>query len=374
MTEVMTRSMPVSVRQLVEGFEDKGPGGVVAFNGNLDIRPPYQREFIYKPKQQALVLNTVTNGLPLGVMYWCDLGGGRYEVIDGQQRLLSICRFVDDTNAYANLFGVEEKRVFSSLSGEEKWKVLNYHLQVYAFSGSDDAKLEWFETINISGEPMTKQELRNAVFHGAWLTDAKLRFSMEGCAAGNVAGHLLGRRRDRQEWLESALSWVSQPIGIEEEMSRSRGLPNADELWKKFMRVVQWVDQTFPNKRPLLMRKVDWGKLWFTHFNDHLNPEKLEADIIRLLKDDDITKQAGVYAYVLDGDARHLSIRTFTDTQKRRAFEKQGQRCANADCTEHLLTLSQVEADHIVPWSKGGRTTDDNLQVLCKKCHANKGI
>ena len=160
----------VSVRELTKGYKDSGNNGVVGYGGKLDIRPPYQREFIYKEKQRDAVITTITQDFPLNVMYWADRGDGTYEVIDGQQRTISICQYV--TGDFAYMF-----RYFHNLTDDEKEQILNYKLMVYICTGTDSEKLKWFQTINIAGEKLTEQELRNAVYSGPWVSDAKRYFS-----------------------------------------------------------------------------------------------------------------------------------------------------------------------------------------------------
>ena len=169
----------ITIRELVEGYQDNAENGVVAYGGKLDVRPPYQREFIYKDKQRDAVIDTITKDYPLNVMYWAVRGDGNFEVIDGQQRTISICQFVE--GEFAFMF-----RYFHNLKGDEKEQILNYKLMVYLCSGTDSQKLQWFKTINIAGEKLTDQELRNAVYSGTWVSDAKRYFSKNGCVAYNL--------------------------------------------------------------------------------------------------------------------------------------------------------------------------------------------
>src|SRR5690606_23188166 len=169
----------ITVRELTDGYEDNEEGGVIGFGGKLDIRPPYQREFIYKEKQRDAVIDTILKNFPLNVMYWAVREDGNFEVIDGQQRTISICQYVNGDFAY--MF-----KYFHNLKDDEKQKILDYKLMVYICSGTDSEKLEWFKTINIAGENLTDQELRNAVYSGSWVTDAKRYFSKNGCAAYQI--------------------------------------------------------------------------------------------------------------------------------------------------------------------------------------------
>ena len=195
----------ITVRELTNGYQDNEENGVVGFGGKLDIRPPYQREFIYKDKQRDAVINTVTKNFPLNVMYWAVREDGTYEVIDGQQRTISLCQYKIGDFAY--LF-----KYFHNLKDDEKEQILNYKLMVYVCSGTESEKLEWFKTINIAGEKLTDQELRNAVYTGPWIADAKRYFSKNGCVAYNLGSDYLIGSAIRQEYLDTAIKWISKGI------------------------------------------------------------------------------------------------------------------------------------------------------------------
>jgi len=221
----------ITVRELAEGYEEKvAEGGVVGFGGKLDIRPPYQREFIYKDKQRDAVIDTVTKEFPLNVMYWAVREDGGFEVIDGQQRTISVCQYVSGDFAHQNLY-------FHNLKNDKKEQILNYKLMVYVCSGTDSEKLEWFKTINIAGEKLTEQELRNAVYAGSWVTDAKRYFSKNSCAAYNIGSDYLNGSPIRQDYLEKAIDWVSGGT-IEAYMSAHQHDPNASALWRYFQDVI----------------------------------------------------------------------------------------------------------------------------------------
>ena len=223
----------ITIQELSDGFQDNNENGVVGFGGKLDIRPPYQREFIYKDKQRDAVINTITKNFPLNVMYWAVREDGTFEVIDGQQRTISICQYVNGDFAYQN-------RYFHNLKADEKEQILNYKLMVYVCSGSESEKLEWFKTINIAGEKLTEQELRNAVYTGSWVSDAKRYFSKSGCVAYNIGGDYLNGSPIRQEFLETAIEWISEGK-IESYMATHQHDPNATALWMYFQSVITWV-------------------------------------------------------------------------------------------------------------------------------------
>ena len=220
----------ITVRDLTNGYEDNEENGVLGFGGQLDIRPPYQREFIYKDKQRDAVINTIIKDFPLNVMYWAVREDGNYEVIDGQQRTISICQYVEGDFAF-------NKRYFHNLQKDEQEQILNYKLMVYLCSGADSEKLEWFRTINIAGEKLTDQELRNAVYSGSWVSDAKRYFSKTGCAAYGIASDYVNGSPIRQDYLETAIKWISDD-NIEQYMAEHQHDPNASALWIYFQSVI----------------------------------------------------------------------------------------------------------------------------------------
>lgn len=356
----------ITVRELVEGYEDKDEEGVIGYGGKLNIRPQYQREFIYKPEQRDAVIDTVKKGFPLNVMYWADLGDDRFEIIDGQQRTVSLAQYVSE-----NSFSVEEL-YFNNLPSDVKYKILDYQLTVYVCSGTDSEKLEWFKTINIAGEKLSPQELRNAVYQGPWVNDAKRYFSKTGCVAHQIAENYMKRTAIRQEYLETAIKWKSGG-NIEEYMGQNQDKKSAQPLWSHFQAVINWIDATFPVVRKP-MKVVDWGPLYDKFKDADLDSVKLEKQITNLLQDEDVEKQSGVYPYVLDGDERHLDIRVFSPKVKARVYERQNKQCAEKQCSDSgkEIPLSKMHADHIVPWSKGGKTEESNCQVLCASCNLQK--
>ncbi|HOK96705.1 MAG TPA: DUF262 domain-containing protein [Anaerohalosphaeraceae bacterium] len=350
----------ITVRQLADGYADNAEEGVVGFGGKLDIRPPYQREFIYKDKQRDAVITTLINDFPLNVMYWAVREDGKFEIIDGQQRTISICQYVNGEFSY-------EKRYFHNLKDDEKEQILNYKLMVYFCSGTDSEKLDWFRTINIAGEKLTDQELRNAVYAGTWVTDAKRYFSKTGCPAYQIASDYLNGSPIRQEYLETAIKWISNDH-IEEYMAQHQHDQNAGALWRYFQDVITWVSTTFTKKRKF-MKGVDWGTLYNTYKDKTYDTKKIEEETARLILDDDVTKKSGIYPYILTRDEKYLSIRTFSDAMKQKVYERQKGICEG--CKKHF-EIEEMEADHITPWREGGKTTEDNCQMLCRECNRRK--
>ncbi|MBR5608755.1 MAG: DUF262 domain-containing protein [Elusimicrobiaceae bacterium] len=350
----------ISVRDLVQDYQDQAENGVTGYGGKLDIRPPYQREFIYKDKQREAVIDTVTKNFPLNVMYWAVRQDGGFEVIDGQQRTISICQYVKGEFAFDMLY-------FHNLPADKQEQILNYKLMVYFCEGTDSEKLEWFKTINIAGEELTEQELRNAVYHGSWVYDAKRYFSKTGCPAYGLASDYLAGSAIRQDYLETAIDWLSKG-NIDVYMANHQHDPNAGELWLYFQNVINWVRVVFPVYRKE-MKGLAWGEL-FNEFKDTpLDSKTLEEEIAVLMQDDDVTNKKGIYRFVLDRKEKHLNIRAFSPSMKRTVYQKQQGKCPL--CKEHF-ELEEMEADHITPWHEGGKTELANCQMLCKECNRRK--
>ena len=348
----------ITIRELTKNYEDNNENGVIGYDGKLDIRPPYQREFIYKDKQREAVIDTITKNFPLNVMYWAVREDGNFEVIDGQQRTISICQFV--TGEFAYMF-----RFFHNLQKDEQEQILNYKLMVYLCSGTDSQKLEWFKTINIAGEKLTEQELRNAVYSGNWVSSAKPIFSKRNCPAFGLASDFMSGSPDRQEYLETVIKWISNG-NIEVYMSNHQHDPNANEIWLYFQSVISWIKATFPKYRRE-MKGIGWGFLYNEFKNQNFDHKKLEEEISTLMQDEDISNKKGIYEYVLTRKEKFLNIRAFTDNQKREAFERQKGICVKCEIE---FELHEMEADHITPWHEGGKTTAENCQMLCK--HDNR--
>ena len=350
----------ITVRDLTNGYVDNAEKGVCAYGGKLDVRPPYQREFVYKDKQRDAVIDTLTQGFPLNVMYWATREDGTYEIIDGQQRTISICQYVNGDFAF-------DMRYFHNLQPDEKKKILDYELQVYICSGTDSEKLKWFKTINIAGEELTEQELRNAVYAGSWVSDAKRYFSKNGAPAVKIGSDYLSGSAIRQEYLETAISWISKG-NIEVYMGNHQHDPNAIALWNYFNSVINWVKAIFPKYRKE-MKGVEWGRLYELYSSSTWDAAELETEVARLMVDSDVKKKKGIYSYVFDHDEHHLDIRAFDDNTKREVYERQKGVCKICG---KVFKIEEMEADHITPWRDGGRTIADNCQMLCRECNRRK--
>jgi len=353
----------IPIRKVIAGYKDSAEEGVVAYAGKLDIRPKYQREFVYKEKQRNAVIETIKNSFPLNVMYWMIREDGGYEMLDGQQRTISIGQYVSGD------FSLNEK-YFHNLTKTEQDQILDYELMIYFCEGTDKERLDWFTVINTYGEKVNEQEIRNAVYTGPWLSDAKLKFSKTNCVAyllANDGGKLVNGSPIRQEYLETVLSWINDGK-IENYMAKHQHNANADELWSYFQDVIAWVRKTFTNCRKE-MKDVAWGKLYNEYKDRKFDSKKIEKEIAKLMEDGDVTNKKGIYLYILTREEKHLNIRAFHPNQKREAYERQKGICVV--CKKHF-EISEMEADHITPWHEGGKTTEENCQMLCKDDNRRK--
>ncbi|MGB8816011.1 MAG: DUF262 domain-containing protein [Minisyncoccia bacterium] len=358
----------IKVVDVVKNYKDSAEEGVTAFGGKLDIRPKYQREFVYKSEQRNAVINTVQNQFPLNVMYWIENSAGNYELLDGQQRTLSICQYFNGD------YSIND-RYFHNLTKEEKDQILNYELMIYFCDGTDKERIKWFEIINTAGEKLTAQELLNAVYTGPWLSDAKLKFSKSNCAAyllANDGGQLVIGSPIRQEYLETALSWINNG-SIADYMAKHQHDKNANELWQYFQETISWVRKTFPEYRREMVN-VNWGELYNEFKDKKLNTGKLETEIKELMQDEDVTKKSGIYPYVLTRNEKYLNIRAFTDKQKREVYEKQKGICPHCkgENKKKKWEIDEMEVDHVTPWHEGGKTVSKNCQMLCKEDNRTK--
>lgn len=382
---------PMTVARLVNGYSDttrttnpddsSDPGRIVGLGGKLNIRPPYQRNFVYEGEDLHAVMRTVSNGHPLGVMYWMKNADGGYEVLDGQQRIISIAQFVAEQRySCGGLFGHarDKAQTFGSLAPAERKAIMDYRLLIYVCEGGDREREEWFKTINIKGKELSDQERRNAIYYGTWLDDAKERFSWNNCPGYRKGKDYIGSavKVNRQGYLQKAIEWAalgggqSGEAAITDYMARHRKKKNASALWNYFCKVIDWVEAVFPEYYPA-MKSADWGQLYHEHKGGKHEAQagKYASRIKKLMADEDVNSKAGIYEYILTGHARHLNIRAFTDVDRQTAFARQGKKC---NACKKLFTLKKLQADHIRPWSENGKTVLDNCQLLCANCHADK--
>ena len=368
------RQIEVTVGDITKGYLNNDEQGVRGYDGLLDIRPPYQREFIYNEKEQQAVIHTVLQGYPLNVMYWVkrsDDAECPYEVMDGQQRTLSLCEYVDGKFSY------DFKNFFNQPKDIQE-RILNYRLTVYVCEGEASEKLEWFQTINIAGKPLNEQEINNAVYAGPFVTDAKKHFSKSNCGAYRLGKDLVNGTPIRQDFLKKALEWMADhetrngkrqtAVGY---MAQHQHDPNSNNLWTYFQNVLNWAITNFDMKKfKKIMKGLDWALFYDRYHDKTLDTAEMAKQISALMRDSEIQKQAGIIPYVLTGDEHYLDLRAFPEDIKLAVWEQQHHICPI--CGKEF-DYEFMEGDHITPWRDGGRTVIENCQMLCKECNRRKG-
>ncbi len=363
----------IKVKDVFDGFKDDGEDGVFAYSGKLTIRPPYQREFVYDIKKQENVLHTIIKGFPLNTMYWVKTGDDTYEVLDGQQRTLSAMYFL----SHKLQITMDGKTYYEdSLPDDMYESLMDYEFMVYICEGTESEKLEWFKVVNIGGEKLTDQELRNSVYTGTWLSDAKRHFSKRNCAAKGLSDKYIKADPIRQELLEKALKGICDYQGLKDitdYMAAHKSDADADELWQYFQDVINWVIKIFP-KYYADMKGLDWCHLYNKYNKNSYNSKTMSDEVKKLHEDKEVQKKVGIYEYLLSKDsdpfaAKLLSLRVFEDEDKMVVFEQQNHKCAMC---KRVFAYAEMAGDHIKPWSKGGKTVIENLQLLCKDCNSKK--
>ena len=363
----------VTLKELAASYHNLSDKGVWAMNGQLEIRPAFQREFVYKDAQRDKVLESVRKGCPLGIFYWSKEPDGHYCIIDGQQRTISICEY------FKGSFAIEwdgNMKKYDNLTDTQRAVVDNYKILVHCCEGTEEERLEWFRTINIAGTTLNDQELLNAAYVGTWLTDAKLRFSKPGCAIESASKGYVDAAANRQEYLSTALKWIVDRDGLknpEAYMAAHQHDANASELAMYYREVIDWAKRIFPTLPAKLATKQGWGILYNRYGHNRYDPDELAARLKELLADEEVTSQKGIIPYLLSErthkDERSLSLRTFPEQMMRRRYEQQDCKCALCGATKDFESM---QGDHMIPWSKGGKTVESNLQMLCKSCNAAK--
>ena len=368
------KQIEVTVGDIARGYINNEEQGVRGYGGQLDIRPPYQREFIYNENEQQAVISTVLKGYPLNVMYWVRRSEDAecpYEVMDGQQRTLSLCEYVDGKFAY------DFKNFFNQPADIQKI-ILDYPLTIYLCEGEPSEKLEWFKTINIAGKPLNEQEINNAVYAGPFVTDAKRHFSKSNCGAYRLGKDLVNGTPIRQEFLKKALEWMAEheiregkPQSVVGYMAEHQHDPNANNLWTYFQNVLNWTITNFDLKKfKKIMKGLNWALYYDKYHSTTLDTADLASRISKLILDSDVQKQMGIIPYVLTGDERHLDLRSFPEDIKLAVWEKQNHICPSC---QKEFDYEFMEGDHITPWREGGRTVIENCQMLCRECNRRKG-
>lgn len=378
----------ITVREICDGFvynslEEKGLFGM---GGRLTIQPEYQRNYIYKDMgREAAVIDSVLKGYPLGVIYFVKREDGQLEVLDGQQRITSLGRYVTGKFPIQDENGMEQ--YFSGIDDNLQKSILETPLLIYECVGTETEIKEWFKTINIAGVPLKAQELRNAIFSGTFVTKAKTVFSnSNNNAATQIWCYYIKGEVKRQDYLERALDWVSHGK-IDDYMSRHRKDDNIHELETYFNSVIDWIQSVFtePYKK---MQGLEWGRLYEQYHSQPYNPAKVARRVEELMMDGHVEDKRGIFEYILGGeqDTKLLEVRMFGEDTKRTVYTRQTTEakekgvsncpyCAMGhEANAHKIwALKDMDADHVSAWSKGGATTIDNCQMLCKTHNRAKG-
>lgn len=375
-----------TVGDICKGFVyDKNEGkGLFGLDGKLVIQPEYQRNYIYGDgKKDVAVVESLLKGYPLGLIYFVRNADGMYEVLDGQQRITSFARFVNQSWPFA-VDRDDKPRYFSSLAKDEQDLIVGTHLTIYVCEGTPSEIEAWFETINIAGVPLVKQELRNAAYHGSFVNLAKAVFSNSANAKMSMWQTYVKGDPKRQAVLETALDWVSGGK-IDEYMAAHRNDDNIEQLKDHFDTVIGWVDSVFDYTGSEMCGQ-DWDSLYKAYHTRAYTKSKVKARVDALLDDSQVTNKRGIFEYVLGGenDKTLLNVRVFDQKTKKRVYDSQTKEaegtsncplCALGDDnnSKRIYKMSEMDADHVTAWSHGGSTDESNCQMLCKTHNRSKG-
>jgi 5-methylcytosine-specific restriction endonuclease McrA len=378
-----------SVREISDGFvynEFEGKG-LYGLSGRLTIQPEYQRAYIYADgKKDVAVINSLLAGYPLGLIYFNRVSNDKLEVLDGQQRITSFGRFVSGKFAIEDENGMQQ--YFTGLAKDKQQKILDSEILVYECEGTESEIKEWFQIINIAGVPLKTQELLNAVYSGPFVTKGKEEFSnSQNANIQKWSSYILGVA-NRQDFWERALEWVSKDkTNIGAYMSKHRTDSNINEVKTYFNSVIDWVSSVFVDVKPE-MRGLEWGRLYEDFHSDSYNPSEVAAVVEKLYSDPFVRNHKGIFEYILGGqtDTKILEVRVFDDAVKNSRYTRQTADakmknesncplCAlgNDANKSKIWSLPEMDADHVAAWSKGGTTTPDNCQMLCKTHNRAKG-
>lgn len=377
----------ITIRDICDGFvynEYEGRG-LFGLSGKLTIQPEYQRNYIYaQENRESGVIDSVIKGYPLGLIYFNKVADDKFEVLDGQQRITSIGRYITNKFPIKDQNGMEQ--YFDGLNQHIQNQILDTPLLIYECAGTETEIKEWFKIINIKGIPLNDQELLNAVYSGPFVTLAKEEFSNSQNANIQKWSAYVSGTVNRQDYLKTALEWVSNN-NISDYMSAHRNDDNITELKQYFSAVIDWVSSVFQNIEPE-MRGLEWGRLYEKYHRQAYDPKIIESKVKELYADPYVKNRKGIFEYVLGGcvDTKLLDVRVFDEATKRAIYAQQTQRaeashtsncplCAlghNANKTK-IWKLNEMDADHVTAWSKGGTTDIKNCQMLCKSHNRAKG-
>jgi len=384
-----TLSIEITVKDICDGFvynELEGKG-LFGLSGKLTIQPEYQRNYIYASdggKREAAVIESVLKGYPLGLIYFNKTGDESFEVLDGQQRITSLGRFVTGKFAVKDDDGNEQ--YFSGMAKDKQTKILQTKLTIYECEGEETEIKKWFETINIAGVPLNQQELFNAIYSGPFVTLAKAEFSNSQNANIQKWSAYVRGNANRQDFLERALDWVSRGE-ITDYMSRHRKATNIKELKTYFNTVIDWVSTVFEDVHSE-MCGLEWGRLYEEYHAKSYPTTKVSAEVQKLYEDSYVSDKKGIFEFILGGsnDTKLLNVRVFNEATKKSVYATQTKKakaegksncplCAighDASKTK-IWDLKDMDADHVTAWSKGGGTNEKNCQMLCKTHNRAKG-
>lgn len=384
---MLTTLKTYTVQDICNGFvynELEGKG-LFGLGGKLTIQPEYQRNYIYADgKKDVAVIQSILKGYPLGLIYFNKVTDDKYEVLDGQQRITSIGRYVTGKFAVKDDNGMEQH--FSGLPQDKQDKILNTELLIYECQGTESEIKEWFKTINIAGIPLNEQELLNAVYSGPFVTLAKAEFSNSQNANVQMWSAYINGSVNRQDYLATALKWVSHDH-VSDYMSQHRYDDNINELKTYFTSVIDWASSVFIDVKNE-MCGLEWGRLYEQYHQNAYNPAEVSQKLHELYADPYVTNKRGIVEYILGGcsDTKLLNIRIFGEADKQTVYEQQTitareqgisncPLCAMSNDANHdrIWKLSEMDADHVTAWSKGGSTDISNCQMLCKTHNRAKG-
>jgi hypothetical protein len=377
-----------TVAEITNGFQynELEGRGLFGLSGRLTIQPEYQRSYIYaESKKDGPVIESLLRGYPLGLIYFNKTGPDSLEVLDGQQRITSFGRYV--TGRFAiKIDGMEQ--YFGGLSEDKQKKILDSEILVYECTGTETEIKQWFQTINIAGAPLNDQELLNAVYSGPFVTEGKKEFSNSSNAHISKWSAYINGSALRQDFWERALEWVSGgKESISAYMSQHRGDTEITEVKTYFNTVISWVSGVFKNVEKD-MKGLEWGRLYREHHSKPYNPDNMANSVQALYADPFVKNRKGIFEYLLGGgvDAKLLDVRVFDENVKRVQYEKQTTKAESLDISNcslcavghdanktKLWKLADMDADHVAAWSRGGATTPDNCEMLCKTHNRAKG-
>lgn len=384
---ITTLKTEITIRDIVDGFvynELEGKG-LFGLGGHLTIQPEYQRNYIYADgKKDVAVIDSILKGYPIGLLYFNKVGDDTYEVLDGQQRITSIGRFVTDKFAVKDANDMQQ--YYSGMAKEQREKIMDTPLLIYICEGEEKEIRDWFKTINIAGVPLTPQEILNAVYSGAFVTLAREEFSNSQNSNIQKWGAYIAGDVKRQAYLECTLDWVSHSK-IDGYMSKHRNDDNITELKTYFTTVIDWLSSVFTDVESE-MKGLEWGRLYETYHNQSYDPVEVSAEVHKLLSSYEVKARHGVFEYILGGskDTKLLNVRVFDEQTKKIAYMQQTKAAevmGESNCPHCALgndankikiwRLDEMDADHVAAWSKGGATLAENCQMLCKTHNRAKG-